>query len=104
MNLNILTSVFSNRIWLRVRVRNCASFLFYAQRFESGDDVEQFLVDPTLAQTMKRSVEIIQNSSMFLSARCIAASRLAFSLERDSAHARKSEMKRYSRMSARKVG
>ena len=43
------------------------------------------------------------SSSMFLSARCIAARRLAFSLARDSAHARKSETKRYSRMSARKV-
>ena len=40
---------------------------------------------------------------MFLSARCIAARRLAFSLARDSAQARKSETKRYSRMSARKV-
>src|SRR4030043_1813253 len=42
------------------------------------------------------------DSSMFLSARCIAARRLAFSLARDSAHARKSETKRYSRMNARK--
>ena len=40
---------------------------------------------------------------MFLSARCMAARRLAFSLAKDSAHARKSEMKRYSRMSARRV-
>ena len=42
-------------------------------------------------------------SSMFLSARSIAARRLAFSLARDSAHARKSETNRYSRMSARRV-
>ena len=40
------------------------------------------------------------NSSIFLSARCIAARRLAFSLASDSAQARKSETKRYSRMSA----
>ena len=42
-------------------------------------------------------------SSIFLSARCIAARRLAFSLASDSAQARNSEMKRYSRMSARNV-
>lgn len=40
---------------------------------------------------------------MFLSARSIAAKRLAFSLARDSAHARNSETKRYSPMSARTV-
>ena len=43
------------------------------------------------------------SSPMFLSARSIAARRLAFSLARDSAHARKSETKRYSRTSARRV-
>ncbi len=44
------------------------------------------------------------NSSwIFLSARCIAERRLKFSLARDSAHARKSEMKRYSWMRARSV-
>src|SRR5271166_5818590 len=42
-------------------------------------------------------------SLMFLSARSIAARRLAFSLARDSAQARESEMKRYSRISARNV-
>src|SRR4030043_356328 len=36
------------------------------------------------------------DSSMFLSARCIAARRLAFSLARDSAHARNIDTKRYS--------
>ena len=43
------------------------------------------------------------NSSMFLSARCMAAKRLAFSLASDSAQALNKETKRYSRMSARKV-
>ena len=38
----------------------CASFLPCVQRFESGDDIEQFLVDATLAQTMKCPVEILQ--------------------------------------------
>ncbi len=40
---------------------------------------------------------------MLLSARCIAASRLAFSLASDSAHARYNEMKRYSRINARNI-
>jgi hypothetical protein len=71
--------------------------------FEAGDHVEQFLVDAALAQAVEGAVEVSSNSSMFLSARCIAARRLAFSLARDSAQARKSEMKRYSRMSARSV-
>src|ERR1019366_1003853 len=44
----------------RVRVRKCASFLIYAQRFEAGDDVEQFLVDSALAQPMECPVEILQ--------------------------------------------
>ena len=35
-------------------------FLFCAQRFEAGDDVEQLLVDATLAQTMECPVEIVQ--------------------------------------------
>ena len=39
---------------------------------------------------------------MFLSARSIAARRLAFSLAKDSAQARNSEMKRYSRTSAQR--
>jgi len=30
------------------------------QRFEAGDDVEQFLVDATLAQTMECPVEVLQ--------------------------------------------
>ena len=38
----------------------CASFLFCAQRFEAGDDIEQFLVDTILAQTMKCPVEVLQ--------------------------------------------
>jgi len=37
-----------------------ASFLLSAQRFEAGDDVEQFLVDATLAQTMECPVEVLQ--------------------------------------------
>ena len=30
------------------------------QRFKTGDDVEQFLVDATLMQSVKRAVEIFQ--------------------------------------------
>ena len=38
----------------------CASFLFCAQRFEAGDDIEEFLIDTILAQTMKCPVKILQ--------------------------------------------
>jgi hypothetical protein len=36
------------------------AFTRTAQRFEAGDDVEQFLVDATLAQTMECPVEVLQ--------------------------------------------
>jgi len=39
---------------------SCASFSIYAQRFEAGHDVEQFLVDATLAQTMECPVDVLQ--------------------------------------------
>ena len=64
------------------------------QRLEAGDDVEQLSVDAALAQAMEGSVEAVQQIVDVLSARSIAAKRLAFSLARDSAHARKSEMNR----------
>jgi len=38
----------------------CASFLFYAQGFETGNDIEQFFVDAILTYTMKCPVEILQ--------------------------------------------
>jgi hypothetical protein len=37
----------------------CTSFLFYGQCFETGDDIEEFLVDTILAQTMKCPVKIL---------------------------------------------
>jgi len=43
------------------------------------------------------------SSPIFLSARCMAARRLTFSLARDSAHALNNDTKRYSRTSARMV-
>src|ERR1700694_3697641 len=42
------------------RCVNPHSFLLYAQRFEAGDDVEQFLVDATLARTVECRVEVLQ--------------------------------------------
>ena len=82
----------------------CASFLLDTQRFEAGDDVEQLLVDAALAQTMECAVEVLQQVVDVLvgalhrrqAARVLAG-------ESDSAQARKSETKRYSRMSARRV-
>jgi hypothetical protein len=53
---------------------------------------------------LKFWVSVPSNSSMFFSARCMAARRLAFSLARDSAHIRKRETNRYSRISAPRVG
>ena len=35
------------------------SFLLDAQRFEAGDNIEQFLVDATLAQTMECPIEVL---------------------------------------------
>jgi hypothetical protein len=49
----------------------------------------------------KSSRRFSSSSSIFLFARSMAANRLAFSLARDSAHARKSEINRYSRTRAR---
>src|ERR1035438_10076504 len=60
--------------------RQCASVLFCAQRFEAGNDVEQFLVDAILAQTMKCPVEVLQRFvDVFVGAlhRCQAARVLA---------------------------
>jgi hypothetical protein len=36
------------------------SFSLHTQRFEAGDDVEEFLVDATLAQLVEGAVEILQ--------------------------------------------
>jgi hypothetical protein len=58
------------------------------QGLKAGDDVEQFLVDATLAQLVK-APRSSNNSSMFFSSRCMAAKRPAFSLARDSADSRK---------------
>ena len=41
-------------------LRRRTGLLFFPQRFEAGDDVEQFLIDATLAQTMKCPVEVLQ--------------------------------------------
>lgn len=42
------------------RPNRCTSFFLNTQRLEAGDNVEQFLVDPTLAQTMECPVEVLQ--------------------------------------------
>ena len=49
---------------------------------------------PLWRKRWKEPLRLSSKSSMFLSARSMAARRFAFSLARDSAHARKSEMKR----------
>jgi hypothetical protein len=43
-----------------LHISPCTSFLVHAQRFEAGDDVEQFLVDAILAQTMKCPSDVFQ--------------------------------------------
>jgi hypothetical protein len=60
------------------------------KRFESGNHLEQFLVDPHWRNRWNFPFRSRSNSSNW-SARCIAAMRLAFSLERDSAQARKND-------------
>ena len=42
------------------QLRHCTSFLLRAQRFETGDNVEQFLVDATLAKTMECPIVFLQ--------------------------------------------
>jgi len=44
--------------WLRLALMGVRRTL--TKRFEAGDDVEQFLVDATLAQTMECPVEVLQ--------------------------------------------
>ena len=56
-----------------------------------------------MAVAVLGSLMLSSKSPMFLSARCMAARRLEFSLARDSAQARKSDTKTYSRISARNV-
>jgi hypothetical protein len=56
----------------------------FFQRFEAGDNVEEFFVNATLVQSMKTPVEVHQQFVNILSARCMATRRLAFSLVRDS--------------------
>jgi len=78
----------------------CASFLFYAQGFETGNDIEQFFVDAILTYTMKCPVEILQQLVDILFGALHRRQAARVLARKDSAQARKSETKRYSLMSA----